>query len=684
MNFAVYSAHAEQIEVVLFDHADAREPSTSIILSHRTGPIWHGYVEKLMPGQLYGFRVYGPYEPDRGHRFNPYKVLLDPYARALGRNLRWNDALYGYLLGHQDIDASYSTIDSAPFAPLGEVVDSSFTWAGDKQLGVPWDETVIYETHVKGISKLHPDVPEELRGTYLGLISDPITDHLKRLGVTTVQLLPVHAKVNDHRLAKEGLTNYWGYNTLSYFAPEPTYASTAGGGVVREFKSMVRGLHAAGLEVIIDVVYNHTGEGNSFGPTLSMRGLDNFAYYKEDPDEPRRLIDYTGTGNTLDVGNPHVLQLIMDSLRYWASEMHVDGFRFDLASALARDLYDVNMLSAFFQVIQQDPILSQVKLIAEPWDVGPGGYQVGAFPWLWTEWNGKYRDAVRRYWRTDGHVHGEFASRIAGSSDLYQHSERSPSASINFVTAHDGYTLRDLVSYEQKHNHANLEENRDGHEPNYSRNFGVEGPTEDAEILAKRDAARRSLMMSLLLSQGVPMLLGGDEIGRTQHGNNNAYCHDSELTWYNWSLDERDDAFLGFVRWAIAFRKAHPNFRRRRFLTGIDEGGGVKDIAWWHPDGRELTHDDWHESGSQPIGMVLRGDRIVDTDAMGVLCSDETFLVLFNPGDQSARFVAPLPPVPDESWRHVRSEDESAEDVAGGSNVFVPAHSISVMSATHE
>lgn len=641
-----------------------------------------------MPGQLYGYRIYGPYDPDRGHRFNPYKVLLDPYAMALGRSIQWDDSLYGYVLGHADMDASFSTVDSAPFAPLGAVIDTSFTWADDERLQIPWDETVIYETHVRGISKTHPDVPPALRGTYLGLISDPIIDHLKRLGVTTVQLLPVHAKVHDHRLVRSGLKNYWGYNTLSYFAAEPEYASGDSVSAPREFKTMVRGLHNAGLEVIIDVVYNHTGEGNRFGPTLSFRGIDSVAYYKENPDEPRVLIDYTGTGNTLDVGNPHVLQLIMDSLRYWVTEMHVDGFRFDLASALARDLYDVNMLSSFFQVIQQDPVLSQVKLIAEPWDVGPGGYQVGSFPWLWTEWNGKYRDVIRRYWRGDNGVHGEFASRISGSSDLYEHSERKPSASINFVTAHDGYTLRDLVSYEQKHNLANLEDNRDGHEPNYSRNFGVEGETDDPSILARREATRRAIMATLLLSQGVPMILGGDEIGRTQDGNNNAYCQDSPLNWYDWDLAPRDAEFLEFVRSVIAFRKAHPNFRRHRFLTGQADAAGIKDITWWHFDGREMTHDDWHASEPQPLGMVLRGDRIIDTDRMGNYRSDETFLVLYNPRDVAAQCLVPAHPVDTaQEWRLAVSADESEQmdglksAAKGHTAVPVAAHSVTIWTA---
>ena len=471
-------------------------------------------------------------------------------------------------VGDPKEDLSFDERDSAPFAPLGAVVEDRFEWGDDRLPQVPWENTIIYETHVKGISMRHPDVPAEFRGTYLGMASDPILDHLRRLGVTTVQLLPVHAKLHDRRLVDMGLANYWGYNTLNFFAPEPDYCTEGAITGVREFKMMVRALHAAGLEVIIDVVYNHTAEGSHLGPTLSWRGIDNLGYYKANPAEPRYLMDYTGTGNTLDVGNPYVLQMITDSLRYWVTEMHVDGFRFDLAAALARELFDVDMLASFFQVIQQDPVLNRVKLIAEPWDVGPGGYQVGGFPWQWAEWNGRYRDAVRQFWRGDSGLKGEFATRIAGSSDLYERSGRRPFASINFITAHDGFTIEDLVSYDEKHNWANGEENRDGHEPNYSTNCGVEGPTDDPDVLDCRERLKRALIGTLFLSQGVPMLLGGDELSRTQGGNNNAYCQDNEINWYDWDLDEREQEFLDFVCETIAFRKAHPSFRRRHFLTG--------------------------------------------------------------------------------------------------------------------
>lgn len=659
-NFALYSAHAEQVEVVLFDSPEATEPSESFLLLYRTGPIWHGYVRNLIPGQLYGYRVYGPYNPEEGHRFNPHKIVLDPYARAIGRSLTWDKSLFGYDTDHADRDVTFSTMDNAAYAPLGAVVDDAFNWVGDQKPNVRWEDTVIYETHVKGISKLHPEVPESHRGTYLGLISEPILEHLHDLGVTTVQLLPVHAKVNDHRLVQAGLNNYWGYNTLSFFAPEPGYASRGPVAAVSEFKAMVRGLHAAGFEVIIDVVYNHTGEGSNLGPTLSFRGIDNRAYYKQNPQTPRYLIDYTGTGNTLDPGNPHVLQLIMDSLRYWITEMHVDGFRFDLAAALARDLFDINMLSSFFQVIQQDPVISQVKLIAEPWDVGPGGYQVGSFPWQWTEWNGKYRDAVKRFWRGDKGTSGEFASRIAGSSDLYELSGRTPSASINFVTAHDGFTLQDLVSYEHKHNLANLEGNRDGHEPNYSQNFGVEGPTDNRRIIAQREKTKRALIATLFLSQGVPMLLGGDEIGRTQQGNNNAYCQDNEINWYNWDLSERDRAFLRFTQLVIAFRKKHPNFRRHRFLTGRPDDQMVKDVTWWHPEGREMNDADWSDPDRLSFGMLLRGDRIDDVGPDGHNLKDDTFLVLMNALDKPETFLFPREAAGDPIAWEVIPESEGA------------------------
>jgi len=684
VNFALYSQHARRVDLLLFDHPDDEAPTATITLPERTGPIWHGYLPGVRPGQLYGYRVHGPYEPHEGHRFNPNKVLLDPYARALGRPLRWHNSLFGYPVDHNQKDLAFDTSDSAPYAPLGAVVENTFEWMGDRRLDIPWEDTIIYETHVKGISQLHPEVPEDLRGTYLGLVCDPVLDHLKNIGVTTVQLLPVHAKVQDRRLMQMGLSNYWGYNTLAFFAPEPTYSTNGPLTAVQDFKKMVRALHNAGFEVIIDVVYNHTGEGNRLGPTLSFRGIDNMAYYKERPDDKRYLMDYTGTGNTLDAGNPYVLQMIMDSLRYWVTEMHVDGFRFDLASALARELFDVNMLSAFFQVIQQDPVLNQVKLIAEPWDVGPGGYQVGSFPWQWAEWNGKYRDAIRRFWRGDSGVGGEFATRVAGSSDLYERSGRRPFASINFITAHDGFTLEDLVSYERKHNEANGENNRDGHEPNYSSNSGVEGPTDDLDVLARREALKRSLFATLIFSQGVPMMLGGDELSRTQQGNNNAYCQDNEINWYDWDLDEREALFLEFVQQVIAFRKAHNSFRRHYFLTGQADEAGVKDARWWHPGGREMMGEDWVYD-LHAFGLLLRGDRIRGTTERGEPLQDDTLLLLFNAREIPVLFLLPDAHADNPAdWKVIFESVPTQAAFAPGKPVAIDPHELMVLKAIFE
>src|SRR4051795_908641 len=537
VNFALFSEHATRVELCLFDSPDAESESLTIHLTEQTDMVWHGYLPDVRPGQLYGYRVHGPYEPHHGHRFNPNKIVMDPYARVVGRPVRWNESLFGFHAGHDD--TTFDPRDSATAAPLAAVVDPAFTWGDDRPLRTPWHETLIYELHVKGFTKLNPHVPESLRGTYLGLASEPAIRHLTTLGVTAVELMPVHHHADDWHLARLGLKNYWGYNTLSYFAPDVNYASSNSPmDAVREFKMMVRALHAANLEVILDVVYSHTAEGNHLGPTLSLRGIDNTSYYRLQPNEPRFYQDFTGCGNTLNMRSPRVLQLIMDSLRYWVMEMHVDGFRFDLASALARELHAVDKLSAFFDLIQQDPVISQVKLIAEPWDVGPGGYQVGNFPPLWTEWNGKYRDSVRQFWRGEAGSVSELATRLSGSNDLYAHSGRQPYASINFVTAHDGFTLHDLVSYDTKHNEANGEDNRDGENNNLSWNCGVEGPTDDPEIRALRERQKRNFLATMLLSQGVPMISHGDEIGRTQQGNNNAYCQDNELSWIDWNLDE--------------------------------------------------------------------------------------------------------------------------------------------------
>ena len=676
VNFALYSENAHRVELLLFDDAAASQPKHSLFLPDKTGPVWHGYIPDLQPGQLYGYRVHGVFYPARGHRFNPNKVLLDPYAKAIGRSLRWDASLFGHDLLSTD---AADLRNSAGHAPLGIVINETFDWGEDRLLDIPWEETVIYETHVKGITMQHPEVPEHLRGTYLGLATEPVIAHLKNLGVTAVQLLPVQAFTQDKFLVDKGLSNYWGYNPIAYFAPEPRYAHDPVA-AVRDFKTMVKALHAAGLEVIIDVVYNHTGEGNHQGPTLSFRGIDNRAYYKLNPDDRRYYMDYTGTGNTLDFGNPYVLQLTTDSLRYWVQEMHVDGFRFDLASALAREFYDVNMLSSFFKVIQQDPVLSKVKLIAEPWDVGHGGYQVGNFPWHWGEWNGKYRDTVRSFWRGDKGQVGDLATRVAGSSDLYARNGRKPYASVNFITAHDGYTLQDMVSYVRKHNRANGENNRDGHNDNMSLNFGVEGPSDDPKVQAKRETLKRSYLATLFLSQGVPMLLGGDELSRTQHGNNNAYCQDNPLTWYEWSLDEQQEGFLGFVSGLIAFRKNHPIFRQRSFLDGRAGADVCKDVSWWHPRGHEMALEEWQNPAQQALGMLLCGAAYYEVNRRGELLGDDTFLVLFQ-GSKRGMFI--LPPVPDgllweSCWTTYPDRRKRARQVEVGQRIRLEPYTVTV------
>ncbi len=569
VNFALFSEHATKVELCLFDSAEADKEAQRIPMQEHTDLVWHCYLPDVQPDQLYGYRVYGPYDPASGHRFNPKKVLLDPYAKAIGRDLRWDDSLFGYKIGDPNADLTADDRDDAAFAPLGAVVDSAFTWGDDRPPRTPWHQTLIYELHVKGFTKRMPGVPEKFQGTYAGVGSETAIEHLKSLGVTAVELMPVHHHVDERHLVEKGLCNYWGYNTLAFLAPDLRYAA---GGTAREsvhqFKMMVRALHAAGLEVILDVVYNHTAEGNQMGPTLSMRGIDNASYYRLSPQDKRYYMDFTGCGNTLNMIHPRVLQLIMDSLRHWVLEMHVDGFRFDLASTLARELFAINKLGAFFDIIHQDPVLSRVKLIAEPWDVGEGGYQVGNFPVLWTEWNGKYRDSVRRFWKGDGGTAGEFASRLSGSSDLYQLTGRAPYASINFITCHDGFTLQDLVSYSDKHNEANGEGNKDGANDNNSWNCGAEGPTDDPNIQALRERQKRNLIATLFLSQGAPMICGGDELGHTQKGNNNAYCQDNEITWLNWELNEEQKGFLDFVRKAARIWQEQPVFQRRKFFQG--------------------------------------------------------------------------------------------------------------------
>jgi isoamylase len=644
-NFSLFSENAERVELCLFDGGDGE---TRVPLTERTAWNWHGYLPGIGPGQRYGYRVHGPYAPEQGHRFNPAKLLIDPYAKAVEGPIRYDRArTLPYLPnGSDDADLHVDESDDAPAIPKSVVVDEAFDWDGDdwRRPRVPWHETVIYEVHVKGFTKLHPDVREDLRGTYAGLASEPAIAHLKSLGVTTVELLPVHHIADEQFLAERGLTNYWGYSSIGFLAPHALYAATGTQGEqVREFKGMVKALHAAGLEVILDVVYNHTGEGNHLGPMLAFKGVDNASYYRLVPDEPRFYMDFTGTGNSLNPVHPSVLRLIMDSLRYFVMECHVDGFRFDLASALAREFYDVDRLASFFDVIHQDPVLSQVKLIAEPWDVGPGGYQVGNFPVLWTEWNGLYRDTMRDVWRGGASV-ADFATRATGSSDLYQAEGRTPFASINFVTAHDGFTLWDLTAYNDKHNEANGEENRDGTDDNRSWNCGVEGETDDPEVNELRMRQRRNLLTTLFLSQGVPMLLGGDEIGRTQEGNNNAWCQDNELSWFRWELDEDRDALLDFTRRVIRFRSEHPVFRRARFLEGRAVGDSpLPDIWWFRPDGRRMTRRDWQSAQGHRLGVFLNGDAINELTPDGERIADDSFVLLFNAFHEPVVFTLPPP-----------------------------------------
>jgi glycogen operon protein len=636
-NFSLFSENAERVELCLFDDAD-RE--TRIPLTERTAFHWHGYIPGVGPGQRYGFRVHGPYDPATGHRFNPAKLLIDPYAKAVEGPIRFDRArVLPYAPGGDDLRKDLT--NDAAAIPKSVVVDESFDWEGDRPIATPWHETVIYETHVRGFTKLHPRVRDDLRGTYAGLASDEAIEHLRSLGITAVEVLPVHHIADEEFLHARGLTNYWGYSTVGFLAPHALYAATgARGEQVREFKGMVKALHRAGIEVILDVVYNHTAEGNHLGPMLSFKGVDNASYYRLSPEDPRYYMDFTGTGNSLNPMHPSVLRLIMDSLRYWATECHVDGFRFDLASALAREFYDVDRLSSFFDVVHQDPVLSQVKLIAEPWDVGPGGYQVGNFPVLWTEWNGTYRDCIRDFWRGESTL-GEFASRFTGSSDLYQSDGRRPFASVNFVTCHDGFTLADLVSYNQKHNEANAEEGRDGTDDNRSWNCGVEGPTSDPRVLALRERQQRNFLATLFLSQGVPMLLGGDELGRTQQGNNNAWCQDNEISWYDWEVDEPGERLLAFTRRLIQLRRDHPVFRRAHFLLGrTANGSGLPDVWWVRSDGLRMAQHDWQRGGSV-LGVFLNGQEIPDRKADGEQIVDDSFLVLLNVGAEDAVFRLP-------------------------------------------
>lgn len=644
VNFALFSENATAVELCLFD--DNEQETARLRVCEQTDHVWHISLPGVKPGQLYGYRVHGPYEPQAGHRFNPSKLLLDPYAKAINGDMRWSGALFGYTLGAAEGDLTFDERDSGAGMPKSVVIDSSFDWAGDKPPHIPWHGTLIYELHTKGFTMRHPEVPEALRGTYAGLAHPAVIEYLKQLGITAVELLPIHQFVRDKHLLDQGLTNYWGYNSIGFFAPDCGYsANGCKGEQVAEFKQMVKALHAAGIEVILDVVYNHTGEGSQLGPTLCFRGIDNAAYYRLVESDARYYMDYTGCGNTLNMMHPRTLQLIMDSLRYWVQEMHVDGFRFDLAAALARELYEVDRLGAFFDIIHQDPVLSQVKLIAEPWDLGADGYQVGNFPVLWAEWNGVYRDTVRSFWRGDEGQVSDLAYRLTGSSDLYEQGGRKPYASINFVTAHDGFTLADLVSFNEKHNEANGDENRDGHENNLSWNCGVEGASDDPSVLALRARQQRNFLATLLLSQGVPMLQAGDESGRTQQGNNNTYCQDNELSWVDWELNESNQGLLEFARFVIRLFHVHPVLRRGKFFQGRwIRGSEIRDLVWFRADGNEMTEEDWANPYARSVALRLAGDAITEVDARGNRIEDDTLLIVLSALNQPMQFTLPQHP----------------------------------------
>ena len=641
VNFALFSAHAEKVELCLFDRTGTREIAR-IALPECTDEVWHGYLPEARPGLLYGYRVHGPYQPDRGHRFNPNKLLLDPYARALNGAIKWSDAHFGYRFGSPRADLSFDRRDNARGMPKCRVVEPEFSWGNDRHPNRAWDETVIYETHLRGFTMQHPALPPQLRGTAAGMSSPEVIDYLRAIGITAVELLPVHAFVDDRRLVELGLTNYWGYNSIGFFAPQPRYLAS---GLISEFQVLVRRLHDAGIEVILDVVYNHTGEGSELGPTLCFRGIDNASYYRLLPDDPRRCMDDTGTGNSLNLRHPRVLQMVLDSLRYWVEVMHVDGFRFDLATTLARTPTGFDPASSFQAAVRQDPVLSRVKLIAEPWDVGPGGYQLGGFGAGWAEWNDRYRDTARRFWRGDAGVLQEMAGRLSGSADLFDHQHRRPYDSINFVTAHDGFTLRDLVSYEQKHNEANGEENRDGHNANYSANYGAEGETQDPAISAIRRRQRRNLLATLLLSQGTPMLLAGDELGHTQGGNNNAYCQDNPTSWLDWTaIDDPDRDELAFVQALIELRRRHPILRWPAFLHALKSKDGIKDITWLGPDGREMTMEQWHDPEQRALGLMLNSEAHKLVTDGGESIQGEIVFLIFNAQIDSVAFAMPALP----------------------------------------
>ena len=656
VNFALFSENAEKVELCLYDENE--KETARIPITEHTNHVWHCFVVDLKPGQLYGYRVHGPYDPEQGQRFNPNKLLIDPYARATSGPIKWDPAVFGYEIGHEKEDLSFDQRDSAPFIPKSIVVDSRFDWADDSAPETPWHETVIYELHVKGFTKLMKDVPAELRGTYAGLGHPAAIKYLKELGVTAVELLPIHKLADDEYLVQKGLHNYWGYSTVNFFSPDWKYShSPKLGSQVKEFKEMVKALHAEGIEVILDVVYNHTAEGNHMGPTLSFKGIDNKAYYRLVGDSPRHYMDYTGTGNSLNVINHHTLRMIMDSLRYWVSEMHVDGFRFDLASTLARGFHEVNQLNAFFGIIQQDPVLSEVKLIAEPWDLGEGGYQVGQFPNQWTEWNDKYRDTVRGFWKGDEGKIADLGFRLMGSSDLYEHSGRRPFASINFITAHDGFTLNDLVSYNQKHNEANLEDNKDGNDNNHSWNCGAEGLTDDQEVIGLRARMRKNFLATLFLSQGVPMLVAGDEWGRSQGGNNNAYCQDNEISWLNW--DKADRELLDFAKHLIQLRKDHRIFCRRNFFQGEKiRRGENRDLLWFSPDGNEMSDEAWSQDFAKSVGIFMNGQALHERNGKNERILDDNFIWLLNASHVPVEFSFPQDAVP-ENWSRVFDTNET-------------------------
>ena len=682
-NFSLFSEAATRVELCLFDGDGSAARETRVDLPENTALCWHGYLPQVGPGQRYGFRVHGPWAPDDGHRCHPSKLLIDPYAKAIAGDIHWDQSVFGYRF--EDPDGSINDDDSAAHVPKSVVINPFFDWSNDKQPRIPWHRTIVYEAHVRGFTMQHPGIPGELRGTYAGLAHPVAIEYLQKLGITAIELMPVHHFVHDSTLIEKGLRNYWGYNSIGFLAPYSGYsASGTDGQQVQEFKQMVKTMHAAGIEVILDVVYNHTAEGNHLGPILSMKGIDNRAYYRLMQDDPKFYMDYTGTGNSMNMRHPHVLQLIMDSLRYWATEMRVDGFRFDLAATLARELHEVDRLSAFFDIIQQDPIISQLKLIAEPWDVGEGGYHVGNFPPLWSEWNGKYRDTVRDYWRGGDETLAEFAFRFTGSSDLYANTARRPYASINFVTAHDGFTLRDLVSYSEKHNDANGEGNRDGESHNRSWNMGAEGETDDPAIRKARARQQRNFLATLLLSQGVPMLLAGDELGRTQSGNNNAYCQDNEISWVGWNpspenvLDSMDEDLLAFTRALIAFRHAHAVFRRRRWFQGRSlHGTDVVDIGWFTPGGEPMSEEDWQVGFAKSLAVFLNGQAIPTRNSRGERVVDDTFFVLFNAHHEPMPFTIP-PGAYGQSWRRVLDTDTLAPINENEGDVFPSGASIQV------